>query len=103
MHIATEDGSVGTKGTVIDAIEAERLKADVIFACGADAHAARDQKYCIEHGSQAFISLEERMACGVGVCLGCVVKTREVDHHSHVKNARICTDGPVYDAMDVEI
>lgn len=43
------------------------------------------------------------MACGVGVCLGCVVKTREVDDHSHVKNARICTDGPVYDAMDVEI
>ncbi len=103
VHIATEDGSVGTKGTVIDAIEAERLKADVIFACGPMPMLRAIKKYCIEHGSQAFISLEERMACGVGVCLGCVVKTREVDHHSHVKNARICTDGPVYDAMDVEI
>ena len=103
VHIATEAGSAGTKGTVIDAIEAERLKADVIFACGPILMLRAIKKYAIENGSQAFISQEERMACGVGVCLGCVVKTRETDHHSHVKNARICTDGPVYDAMDVEI
>ena len=76
---------------------------DVIFACGPMPMLRAIKKYAIENGSQAFISLEERMACGVGVCLGCVVKTRETDHHSHVKNARICTDGPVYDAMDVEI
>ncbi len=103
VHIATEDGSVGAKGTVIDAIEAERLKADVIFACGPMPMLRAVKKYAIANGSQVFISLEERMACGVGVCLGCVVKTRETDHHSHVNNARICTDGPVYDAMDVEI
>ena len=76
VHIATEDGSAGTKGTVIDAIEAERLKADVIFACGPMPMLRAIKKYAIENGSQAFISLEERMACGVGVCLGCVVKTR---------------------------
>ena len=52
---------------------------------------------------KAYISLEEHMACGVGACLGCVVKTKEVDHHSHVHNARICTDGPVFDAEEVEI
>lgn len=103
VHIATEDGSVGTKGNVMNVIEEEKLEVDVIFACGPMPMLRAIKKYCIEHGSQAFISLEERMACGVGVCLGCVVKTREVDHHSHVKNARICTDGPVYDAMDVEI
>lgn len=51
------------------------------------------KKYATEKGMEAYISLEERMACGVGACLGCVVKTREVDHHSHVNNARICTDG----------
>ena len=43
------------------------------------------------------------MACGVGACLGCVVKTRDVDPHSHVHNARICTDGPVFDAEEVDI
>ena len=51
----------------------------------------------------AYISLEERMACGVGACLGCVCKTAAVDHHSHVHNARICTDGPVFEAREVEI
>ena len=43
------------------------------------------------------------MACGVGACLGCVCKTKEKDHHSHVHNARICTDGPVFEAKEVEI
>ena len=61
------------------------------------------EKYAEEKGIKAYISLEEHMACGVGACLGCVVKTKEVDHHSHVHNARICTDGPVFDAKEVEI
>ena len=43
------------------------------------------------------------VACGVGACLGCVVKTTKVDHHSHVNNARICTDGPVFEAAEVDI
>lgn len=68
-----------------------------------DAHAPCDQKYAEEKEIKAYISLEEHMACGVGACLGCVVKTKEVDHHSHVHNARICTDGPVFDAEEVEI
>ena len=49
----------------------------------------------------AYISLEERMACGVGACLGCIVKSREVDAHSHVKNKRICTEGPVFAVKDL--
>ena len=52
---------------------------------------------------EAYISLEEHMACGVGACLGCVCKTKNVDAHSHVHNSRICTDGPVYNAEEVEI
>lgn len=103
LHIATEDGSVGTKGNVMNAIEAENLKTDVIFACGPMPMLRAIKKYAEKENIPAYISLEERMACGVGACLGCVVKTREVDHHSHVNNARICTDGPVYLATDVEI
>ena len=61
------------------------------------------KEYAISNNIICEISLEERMACGVGACLGCVVKTKEIDHHSHVNNARICTDGPVYLADDVEI
>ena len=103
VHIATEDGSVGTKGNVMNAIEAEKLEADVIYACGPMPMLRAIRDYAAKKGIPAYISLEERMACGVGACLGCVVKTRAVDHHSHVKNARICTDGPVYAAEDVEI
>lgn len=103
VFIATEDGSVGTKGNVMDAIQAEGLEADVIFACGPMPMLRAIKKYAEDKGIPAYISLEEHMACGVGACLGCVVKTKEKDHHSHVHNARICTDGPVFEAREVDI
>ena len=103
VYIATEDGSVGTKGNVMNAIEENHLQAGVIFACGPMPMLRAIKKYAEEKKIKAYISLEEHMACGVGACLGCVVKTKEVDHHSHVHNARICTDGPVFDAEEVEI
>lgn len=103
VHIATEDGSAGTKGNVMNVIEEENLEADVIFACGPMPMLRAIKQYAAQKGIEAYISLEERMACGVGACLGCVVRTRQVDHHSHVNNARICTDGPVYAAEDVDI
>lgn len=103
LYIATEDGSVGTKGNVMNAIEENALDADMIFACGPMPMLRAIKKYAEEKGIDAYISLEERMACGVGACLGCVCKTKEIDHHSHVNNARICVDGPVFEAREVEI
>ena len=103
LHIATEDGSVGTKGNVMDAIEKEKLKADLIYACGPMPMLRAIKRYAQKHGIKAYISLEERMACGVGACLGCVCKTTKVDAHSHVNLARICTDGPVFEAGEVDI
>lgn len=103
VYIATEDGSVGSRGNVMDAIKENGLTADVIMACGPMPMLRAIKKYADENGIEAYISLEERMACGVGACLGCVCKTKEVDHHSHVHNARICTDGPVFEANEVDI
>ncbi len=103
VYIATEDGSVGTKGNVMNAIEANGLQADVIMACGPMPMLRAIKGYAEGAGIPAYISLEEHMACGVGACLGCVVKTKEKDHHSHVNNARICTDGPVFEAKEVDI
>lgn len=103
LYVATEDGSVGTKGNVMTAVRENNLTADVIFACGPMPMLRAIKSYAEECGITAYISLEEHMACGVGACLGCVVKTKEVDHHSHVNNARICTDGPVFEAREVEI
>lgn len=103
VFIATEDGSAGVRGNVMDAIGELGLEADLIFACGPMPMLRAIKKYAEDTGIKAYISLEEHMACGVGACLGCVVKTRDVDHHSHVNNARICTDGPVFEAREVEI
>lgn len=103
LWIATEDGSVGTKGNVMDVIRENSLQADMIFACGPMPMLRAIKAYAEKEGIPAYISLEEHMACGVGACLGCVVKTKEVDHHSHVHNARICTDGPVFEAGEVDI
>ena len=103
LTIATEDGSVGCKGNVLDAMREKDIQADVIFACGPMPMLRAIKAYAGERGIKAYLSLEERMACGVGACLGCICKTREVDHHSKVKNARICTDGPVFDADDLDM
>ena len=103
VYVATEDGSAGSKGNVMDAIRENKLQADLIYACGPMPMLRAIKKYAEENGIEAYISLEERMACGVGACLGCVCKTKDVDHHSHVHNARICTDGPVFEAREVDI
>lgn len=103
VYVATEDGSEGVKGNVLTVMEEKNVQADIIMACGPMPMLCGIKKYSEEKGIKAYISLEERMACGVGACLGCVCKTKKVDHHSHVNNARICTDGPVFDAEDVEI
>lgn len=103
VYIATEDGSVGTKGNVMNAVAENDLEAELIYACGPMPMLRAIKKYASERHIKAYISLEEHMACGVGACLGCVVKTKETDHHSHVNNARICTDGPVFEAEAVEI
>ena len=104
VYIATEDGSVGVKGNVIDALKASTgLKPDVIMACGPMPMLRAIKKYAEENNIKAYISLEERMACGIGACLGCVCKTVKKDGHSHVNNTRICTEGPVFDAEEVDI
>lgn len=101
--VSTEDGSRGTRGNVIDAIKEHKLTADIIFACGPTPMLRGIKAYATEHGIRAQLSLEERMACGVGACLACTCKSRETDHHSNVKNKRICKDGPVFYADEVEV
>lgn len=96
--IATDDGSLGVHGTVVDAIRKLGISVHTVCACGPMPMLKGLASYTEANGGTALISLEERMACGIGACLGCITKTREVDGHSHVKNARICTEGPVFDS-----
>lgn len=103
VYIATEDGSSGTKGNVIDAIRNNDLTADIIYACGPTPMLRALKEYAAGAGIECWLSLEERMACGIGACLACVCQTREIDEHSNVKNKRICKDGPVFLAQEVEL
>ena len=101
--VSSDNGAVGTKGTVVDAIKANNLKADVIYACGPTPMLRALRDYADENGMTCYISMEERMACGIGACLACVCKTKEKDHHSNVNNKRICKEGPVFNAKEVEL
>ena len=97
----SDTGETGIKGTVLDGLASLGIKPGVLYACGPKPMLAAIKRYAAEAGIPAYISLEERMACGIGACLGCVTETAEVDAHSQVKNARVCKDGPVFPAESV--
>lgn len=103
VYIATEDGSVGTKGNVIDAIKENELTSEVIYSCGPTPMLRAVKNYGMDREIETQLSLEEKMACGVGACLACVCKSKEVDEHTHVNNKRVCVEGPVFYAEEVEI
>lgn len=103
LYIATEDGSAGTKGNVMDAIRENSLDADIIYACGPKPMLRAIKAYAEEHDIECYISMEERMACGIGACLACVCQSKEIDGHTHVHNKRICKDGPVFLSTEVEL
>ena len=101
LYVATDDGSFGTAGTVIDAITANDIKADVIFACGPLPMLKGVKALSEKMGINAYVSMEERMACGIGACLACVCESVGIDDHSKVNNKRVCADGPVFCASEV--
>ena len=103
LYVATEDGSAGTKGNVLDAVRENRLEADAIFACGPAPMLRALKAYAAQQGIDCYLSLEERMACGIGACLACVCTSKDVDAHTNVKNKRICKDGPVFAAEEIEL
>lgn len=102
-YIATEDGSAGTKGNVMDAITENHLSADIIYACGPSPMLRAVKQYAEGKNIVCYISMEERMACGIGACLACVCRSKEIDGHSHVHNKRVCKDGPVFLSTEVKI
>ena len=100
VKVATEDGSKGRKGLVTDLLK-ERLgsrgvKTAIVYACGPNAMLKAVWAIARVHGVRCQVSLEEHMACGVGVCLGCPVKVRPGGAYKMV-----CKDGPVFDASEV--
>lgn len=100
---ATEDGSCGEKGNVLDVIGKRKTDCDIIYACGPAPMLRAVKEYAGENDIPCFVSLEERMACGIGACLACTCKSVRRDEHTNVNNKRICKDGPVFLSTEVEI
>jgi len=93
VNVTTEDGSVGTKGYVIDhpVMRTETPDFRHIYTCGPDPMMKVIAKYADRHGLSCQVSLENLMACGIGACLCCVTKTKD-------GNKCVCTEGPVFDS-----
>ena len=92
VRIMTDDGSAGRAGLASqEASKAMNInKPDVVFACGPYPMLHAVAASAAHIGVHCQVSVEERMACGVGACLGCAVKTKEGYLH-------VCCDGPVFD------
>ncbi|MDD7404186.1 MAG: dihydroorotate dehydrogenase electron transfer subunit [Butyribacter sp.] len=103
VFVSTEDGSAGTKGNVIDAVKANQLTADTIYACGPTPMLRGVKEFALSNEIDAQVSMEEKMACGIGACLACVCQSKEKDSHSNVNNKRVCKDGPVFDVREIEL
>lgn len=103
VYVATENGSYGTAGNVLDCIRENNLEADVIYACGPTPMLRALKAYAQEKGIECWLSLEEKMACGIGACLACVCQSKEVDDHSRVHNKRVCKEGPVFLSTEIEL
>ncbi|WP_201713739.1 dihydroorotate dehydrogenase electron transfer subunit [Rossellomorea arthrocnemi] len=96
-YVATVDGSLGTSGFVTDVIQEEKPAFDVFYSCGPTAMLKALESDLKD--KQGFISLEERMGCGIGACFACVCHTQnDPEGSSYVK---VCSDGPVFPVGEV--
>jgi len=90
--VATEDGSAGEKGYVTDYFHPEDY--DLVLCCGPEIMMDKVILMCREKKIPLYVSMEKRMACGIGACLVCTCKTR-------FGNKRTCKDGPVFKGEDI--
>lgn len=101
LVITTDDGSYAEKGFAIDYLKKD-IENHCIYACGPLPMLKAVQKYAIENNINCQISLEEKMGCGLGVCLGCAVK-KASSPKDNPEYFHVCKGGPVFNAKDVEI
>lgn len=94
LIVVTEDGNTGHKGYVTDFINVKDY--DIVITCGPEIMMEKIIRACLEKNVEVYASMEKRMACGVGACLGCVINTKN-------GNKRVCKDGPVFNGTDLTV
>ena len=112
VWIATDTGSAGFRGNVLDLIRERGISADYYLACGPKPMLRALTEYCGQKRVPLQLSLEERMGCGYGACVGCVCKTRPVESkpekqedpendNGGIRLKKVCKDGPVFFGNEV--
>ena len=98
FYVRTEDGSAGDKGLVTGAVAAQlhRGNIDAVYACGPPPMMKRVAEMSTDADVVCYCSFEQRMGCGIGACLGCVVPGVEGEY------LRVCTEGPVFDSTRLD-
>ncbi len=96
--IATDDGSLGYKGNVVERLKENSGNYDVIYSCGPRPMLVALSQFAEQENIKTYVSMEERMACGIGACVGCVVKIKTGDGFI---NKKVCKDGPVFESKEV--
>ncbi|MBR1442481.1 MAG: dihydroorotate dehydrogenase electron transfer subunit [Firmicutes bacterium] len=99
VYIASDDGSEGFKGNVVDLMREKNITGDMIYACGPKIMLKFVSMYADEKNTECQVSMEERMACGIGACVGCVVKIKDSKGEESYK--KVCKDGPVFYSSEV--
>jgi dihydroorotate dehydrogenase electron transfer subunit len=100
VHVATEDGSMGTRGMTTDILNEFLTKMEqkthlVLYACGPHPMLAAVSGIAAQHSMPCYVSMEERMACGLGACMGCSIPMLAGGYK------RACKEGPVFDAREI--
>lgn len=100
VYIATDDGSEGFHGNVLELIKSINPKAEAIYACGPKIMLKFTAEWANDIDVVAQVSMEERMACGIGACVGCAVKINK-NNGKGIENLKVCKDGPVFLSNEV--
>jgi dihydroorotate dehydrogenase electron transfer subunit len=105
VTVSTEDGSLGHRGLVTEPLATGLERHDPnrlhVYACGPHPMLRAVARWALTRGIRCDVSLEARMACGFGVCLGCVVHTRSGESAREPAYERVCVEGPVMPAERV--
>ncbi|MFN0281404.1 MAG: dihydroorotate dehydrogenase electron transfer subunit [Kineosporiaceae bacterium] len=99
VHVTTDDGSAGTRGRVTDVLPRVLAPQGTVYACGPMAMLRAVHAVAEAAGGQSWLAVEESMACGIGVCMTCVLPVRGGDGVTRM--TRSCVEGPTFDGATV--
>ncbi|MDD4834047.1 MAG: dihydroorotate dehydrogenase electron transfer subunit [Lutispora sp.] len=97
FYLYTEDGKEGCKGYPIEALAKNINNYEVVYACGPKIMLSKTKNLCEANSVECYLSMEEKMGCGIGACLVCACKSAQDDLYK-----KVCVDGPVFNSKEVK-